>query len=149
MLDNRLINKIFLPFALINIFRSSLRLYKEKKIITEVINSNDDFFKALVTLNFSAIGILGQLVSTMPHDNTLTPEDRLSIINKTIIGVIMKFVNDENLLGILYIDCIQDSKKVIVSLNPVSMKLIKIDVIDLLYSMFVTAILITTILFLL
>jgi hypothetical protein len=138
--DSRIFNKVFLPLTIYNIIYSFIIFYKEKKLLETVINENSDFFKALATLNFRP-NIFG-LVSVMPYEPQMTIEDIYDIANKTVIGIILKYVNDENLLGIVYVDCKLVKTNVVTAINPVSLKLLIVDLYDMIWSASITIIVI-------
>lgn len=136
LLDNRLLCRLVFILPIINCVRSITLTFKEKRIIQDTINSNDEFFKALATMNFVPHGrLFDRLRSIMPHENLYSYAERVEIINKTIIKTIMKYVQDENLLGVLTIDCRETRKGLMVTINPRSYVMLVNDLIDLAISL--------------
>ena len=110
--DNRIIQIILLPIAIYNLLQSYLLLRKEGSLVIEVINENEEFFKAMATMNFSPDDkIPYALSSTMQVDKIFTLEDIQSIAKETIIKTIMEFVKSEELLGIVLVKCLFTSNK--------------------------------------
>jgi hypothetical protein len=144
ILDNRWVQRIVLPIAIFNFCRSFIRVKKEQKILREVINNNDEFFKALGQLGFKPDGHFGELISIQPFEPGLKLEDINAIAQKTIIGVITKFVKDENLLGIINVDCRLDKQNVLTTIRPTTTPVLLGDLYDAFIASLVTG---TSILF--
>ena len=138
LFDNRYAQKILLPIALYNMILSWLRIRKEHQVLIDTINENDDFFNSIATLGFKPTKTLPTLVSIMPFDKQMTLEDIEGIATKTIIAVILKFVKDENLLGVVHVDCKIEKSFVVTTLQPTSLKLFLIDLVDFAISTSVT-----------
>ena len=139
ILDNRWLQKTILPIAIVNTIQSYSLTRKEFSIIQETINENNDFFKSIATLGF-APKTMFSMSSILPYDNELTIEDIQTIAQKTIIGVILQYVKDENLLGIVNVDCKIDKKFIVTTIQPVTLKVLLLDIHDFAISLLLTAV---------
>lgn len=85
-------------------------------------------------MNFKP-SVFGQFIAALPYDKGLSPEDIIDIANKTVIAIVLKYVKDENLLGIIKVDCDIVKNHVIVSIKPVHLSLVLIDAVDLIIAL--------------
>lgn len=138
ILDNRWVQRFIFPIAIYHIIQSYIRIKAEGKILKEIINSNEDFFKALGQLGFIPNGHFDELISIQPFEPGLDLNDINSIAQKTILGVIKKFVQDENLLGIINVECRLHKQNVITTIRPASLPVLSGDIYDALIALSVT-----------
>lgn len=139
IIDNRYFQRVFLPLSIVNLFRSYRSVRKEWRILKEVINSNDSFYEALATLGFTPMSKTFGLVSIMPNSQEYSTEHIKNIASTTIISVIMKFVKDENLLGIIHVDCdVRPNNMIVTTIRPSSMNILLSDAYDFSWSILIT-----------
>lgn len=104
ILDNRFIQIAILPIAIWNTFSSYRKTRKEWNLFKDTINSNDQFFKSLATLGFTPKTFMLETIKEIGEFQT---EDEVKeIANRTIINIIMSYVKDEQLLGIISLICV-------------------------------------------
>lgn len=139
-MDNRNVQRIIIFISLWNLYSSYNKSKKEWAILKEIIIKNDDFFKALATLGFEAKPGIFSLISIMPYSEEYSIEDIKKTANITIIGTIMKYVKDENLLGIIHVDCdVQVEKNMIVTtITPTTGSILAADIYDACWSVAIT-----------
>lgn len=140
LFDNRYVAKMLIPVSIINLMMSYMSVRKEWRIIIDVVNSNNSFFSALATMGFKKPPTGLMLVSRVPFEHGLTLTEINEIAQKTIIGTVLQFVKDEELLGVVTVDCDIDRKHVIVSLQPATTKIFLGDMFDFLISILTTSI---------
>lgn len=137
--DNRWFQRFVLPVAIWNTCKSWRLVNKEASILKDTINSNQDFYHSIGTLGF-APDRFGSLTAKMKYDPTLTLQNVKEIADKMIIAVIIKFVKDENLLGVIYTDCDLEGDQVVASIRPSTLPVLYGDLFDLAISTIVTMI---------
>lgn len=138
LLDNRYYSILFLPFAIWNTISSYRLMKKELNLLIEIINSNDDFFKALGTLGFYPSKNRLYFETNLKVDEHLGNEEVSKIANTTIIAVIMNYVKNESLLGVVNVDCgFKKKDEVKVILRPSTLKLFYNDCFDLCISLLI------------
>jgi hypothetical protein len=134
---------MFLPIALINTYSTYKLVKQEAKLLEDTINSNNDFFTAIATMNFAPDeDHAGSLTSIMEVDEVFSIQDIQEIAKETIIKTIMNFVKDEELLGIVVISCnfVDDNSKVKITLSPAHREMFENDKADLYQSIKLTSI---------
>lgn len=137
VLDNRWIQRLIFPIAIYHIIQSYVRIRQENKLLQQTINDNDEFFKAIGQLGFKPDGYLGELISIQKFEPGLKLEDINGIAQKTILGVVKKFVQDENLLGIIMVDCRLDKQHVVTTIRPTTIPVLLGDLYDAIISFFI------------
>lgn len=106
LLDNRIFQIICLPLAIYNTYKTRQILINEHSLLVEAINTNEEFFKAIATMNFTESDKSKYVLTTeMSADPIFTLEEIQTIAKETIIKTILEFVKSEMLLGILIVKC--------------------------------------------
>ena len=138
ILDNRWVQRIIVFVAMINLFRSTRKVMNEFKYIKESLNANDAFFGAIATMGFVPRKWFPELITILPIDDGLTLEEVKDIANKNMIAVILNYVKDEQLLGVLTVKCEVVKKRVILTIHPSSLQMMFSDIVDFFISIIVT-----------
>lgn len=129
--DNRYFSIALLPLSIYQTIKSYNRSKKEYKFLVETINSNDDFMKALGTLGFYPVENKLFFESVMPFDKSLSNEEIHKIASTSVISLIMNYVKNESLLGVVNVDCmLKDTENVKIILRPATYKLYLNDYLD-------------------
>lgn len=137
LLDNPRFVMFFLPISIWFVIQSYFENRKQFNILKDVLNKNDDFFKALTYYNFTPNGIY-TLSSSFQTDLELTDEEIYDIANKQIILTIKNFVKDELLFNIIKVDAYKtDYNKIQIDINTASKKLLLLDIKTLCYSLLI------------
>jgi len=130
--NSRWLQRLILPLCIYNTINSYILVRKESAILKSVINDNNDFFSALGHIGFRPFGRFGQLTTEMPYEKGLTIEQINEIANKTIIGVVMRWVEGENLFGVIFCNCQLDGESVRATISPSNLPVLVRDSTDLL-----------------
>lgn len=134
--DNPTIATLFLPIAIYNIIYSYRENLKQQKILVNVINSNEDFFKALATYGFEK-NKLFSLSAKFETNLEMEPDEIYDMANKTVILTIKNFVKDEMLFNIIKIEGYRSQEtEVTIEINTASRLLFILDI-KILYLSFI------------
>jgi hypothetical protein len=86
LLDNRIFQIICLPLAIYNTYKTKQLLINEHSLLVEAINTNESFFKAIATMNFTESDKSKYVLSAeMSVDPIFTLEEIQTIAKETII----------------------------------------------------------------
>lgn len=136
MLNSVILNRLFFVFPIINLYNNIVMVLKERKIFIDELNNNDAFFTSIATLGFLPHKyIKGVFYNKFPFEPGLTLGEIQDISKRSIIGVVMQFAKDHDLLGIIMVESDIVGNSVITVIRPATLPTIKINLIDLLYSL--------------
>lgn len=134
------------PIALINCILSYIEMTKEWRIFKNVINNNDKFTEALMTLGFKQYG-RNSLRAEYDIDVEMTDEMIHKTANSQIAMIVQKYIEDEMLLGIIKVDIMKISGPAIVAmLRPSTHGTFILDIKNLIISVFLTTIFVLVVL---
>lgn len=135
-----------LPIAIINCILSYIDMCKEWSIFKNVINSNDKFTEALMTLGFKRSGKYS-LRAEYDTDIEMTDEEIHKIANSQIAMIVQKYIEDEMLLGIIKVDIAKiHGPAIIATLRPSANGMFLLDIKNLIISTLFTSILLIVVL---
>ena len=123
MFNNSKVVWFLLPIAIYNLITSYLELLKQHKIIKEVINQNENFYKVLQTLGFTGNKFHG-LVTTFETNLEMSEEEIYDLANKQIILAVRNYLVDEMLFNVVKVEAyFSKTNEITVELNPANRKL--------------------------
>lgn len=134
--DNRYAQVILFPLCFYNTMHSLYIVVKQSQIFKSVINENDDFFKSLITMGITKDNFFYGYTAKYKYDETLftDPQMILETAREKIIDVVMNYVKDDNLLGVIQVGVDIVGDHVIMYIRPSQWKLFKQDFRDMVRS---------------
>lgn len=143
---NKIIDNIFnnsrfvwflLPIAIYNLVTSYIELLKQHKIVKDVINKNENFYKVLQTLGFTSNKFYG-LITTFETDLEMTEDEIYDLANKQIILAVKNYLVDEMLFNVVKVEAyFSKFNEITVELNPANRKLFLLDIKNFIISLLV------------
>lgn len=140
--DNRYAQVFILPLCIYNLLHSLYIVVKQSNIFKTVINENNDFFTSLVTMGITKDKVFFGYTAKYKYDENLFTDSQmiLDTAREKIIDVVMNYVKDDNLLGVIQVGVDIVGDQVVMYIRPSQWKLFKQDFRDLIRSIIIWAV---------
>ncbi|BBI90435.1 hypothetical protein HYO65_gp043 [Tenacibaculum phage PTm1] len=124
ILENSFLSILILPLSLFYFIYTAYNYYIEHKRFKKVINKNEAFTMALMTLDFKGHKYLpSYFYCEKDVDENLSLVEVQDIAQKQVIQVILKYLKTEDMLSILTVDTEVHDGKVLFSIQPASLQI--------------------------